>query len=249
MFPVEEYGNTGVIMGIRAEESMTRYRAVVRREKDNFIIYDNDIWEPDKRKKKGNIYKVYPIYDWKTADVWTAPKKFGWDYNRAYDVMDKAGLTPYQQRCAPPYGAEPLNNLWMFKVCFPELWEKMYNRVPGSSTAALYAKTQLYGFSGLPDKPSELSWEEAIKQEVKKFPAHQRELVAKKIRTYIKIHYKKVSDDITEEPHPETGIGWKYLYMIAIRGDFKSRRLPNAKSRGDILKEYRGESSGKNKSS
>ena len=38
LFPVEKYGRTGVVMGIRADESLTRYRAVSQRVHENYII-------------------------------------------------------------------------------------------------------------------------------------------------------------------------------------------------------------------
>ena len=114
LYPVEEYGRTACIMGIRADESLTRYRAVAQRTVENYIIHPKeeinlseavkggvDITRfPTRKLNKsgkqkmlsnnvGNFYKVYPVYDWQTADVWTAPHKFNWDYNHAYDVMEK----------------------------------------------------------------------------------------------------------------------------------------------------------------
>lgn len=239
ILPVEKYGNVCQLLGIRAQESMTRLRAVIRREKDNYIILDRDIWENCPTKIKGAVYKAYPIYDWTTEDVWTAINKFGWDYSKSYDHMDKAGLTAYQQRVAPPFGLEPMQNLWQYKVCFPDLWEKMHNRVEGASTGALYARTKLYAFGEIPEKPAGLSWEEAIKQEIQKWPPDKQKLLVKRMQTYIKMHYKRVSDKITEDPHPNTGIGWKYLYFLAVRGDFKNRKTPDARGRVKELKEYR----------
>ena len=33
-----------------------------------------------------SIYNAYPIYDWKTQDIWIANGKFGWTYNHLYDL-------------------------------------------------------------------------------------------------------------------------------------------------------------------
>src|SRR5207245_8992814 len=106
-----------------------------------------------------HITHADPIYDWTHDDVWLAPDRFGWDYNRAYDLMSKAGIPVSQQRCAPPFGEQPIRRLWSYKQCWPELWAKMVDRVPGAATAARYANTTLYGYGGKGyTKPDGQSW-------------------------------------------------------------------------------------------
>lgn len=39
-----------------------------------------------------SIYNAYPIYDWKTQDIWIANGKFGWPYNHLYDLYYQAGV-------------------------------------------------------------------------------------------------------------------------------------------------------------
>src|SRR3954469_7816083 len=132
LFRPEEYGNTVQLLGLRAAEALQRENAVRKRKGDNFIVKDYHGWG------FGNVWTAYPIYDWGTDDVWRAPARFGWDHNRAYDVMEMMGLTPHQQRCAPPYGEEPIQKLWTFQQGWPELWDKMSQRVPGAASAARY---------------------------------------------------------------------------------------------------------------
>ncbi|MGN7485295.1 DUF3440 domain-containing protein [Priestia megaterium] len=221
LFPPSEYGTTGLVMGIRAQESLSRRRAVSMKIKENYISPSTG--ETD----KGNVWKVYPIYDWYTEDVWTAPKKFGWDYNKAYDVMEKAGIKHNQQRCAPPYGEEPLGGLYLFKTCFPDIWDKMSERVPGANTASMYARTELYSFGKKAVRPEGMTWEEAINYYIKKFDESSQKLIAKRIQDEIKLHYKKTKDPILDStPHYDTGLSWDFLLMLAQRGDFKGRRSP-----------------------
>lgn len=236
IFPPKEFGTVGMVMGIRAAESITRYRAVARNRLDNYIIPWNDGYS------QGNLYKVYPIYDWSTEDVWTAPAKLGWDYNRAYDIMDKAGLSFNDQRCSPAFGEEPIRGLWVFKTCFPEVWEKMVYRVPGANTAVMYAKTELYSFGKRPDKPDDMSWEEFIKYWLEKFQGEERKFIAARIRSFIQRHYSVTNDPIIASvPHPETGISWEFLLMIAMRGDFKQRKQPHVNPPGPKREEVRRE--------
>ena len=219
LYPPRIYGTTGFILGIRADESVRRRQAVTRREHDNYI-----------NQQYTGQWVCYPIYDWSTQDVWRAPKLNGWDYNPAYDVMELAGISHSMQRIAPPYGEQPMQALWMFKVCFPDIWDRMEARVPGAATAARYARGVLYGAgvggSKLPEARGAKDWETRIMDLVAKYPDGQRQWVTKKIMQYIRGHYKHTADPITVRPHPITGISWRMLYKIAEKGDFKSRVVP-----------------------
>ena len=223
LFNPEKDGNVGIVMGIRADESLTRTRAILSgRSRD-----DVHIIKYDEGTSPGNIYKVYPIYDWSTKDVWTAPKKFGWDYNRAYDVMDKGGIRPHSQRCAPPYGEEPMRGLYQFRELWPDIWDKMQMRVEGAATAARYATTVLYSYNRNPEKPDNVAWHDFIKFWVSKHPEPYRSQVADRIRGFIQNHYNKTDEPILDKmAHPRTGVSWDFLLKIAVRGDFKNRKQP-----------------------
>jgi predicted phosphoadenosine phosphosulfate sulfurtransferase len=206
--------NTAFLMGIRASESMTRRRAVTMKKIDNFIINFGR-----------GLAKCYPIYDWQTTDVWTAPQKFGWDYNRAYDHMEMLGIGPDQQRCAPPFGEEPLGGLWVFAQAFPDIWDKMIDRAHGVAAAARYARTELYGFGGVPEKPIDSTWPEYIEWLLMKHPMDVRNSAASSVSHLIAMHYERISTPIAEKTkHPLTGISWNRLSSIAMRGDTKGRR-------------------------
>lgn len=207
-------GSTGMAMGIRAQESLTRLRAVTRKQYDNYIV-----------PVSGHVSKIYPVYDWTDEDVWTAPYLFGWDYNRAYDVMDQAGVSRHGQRCSPPFGEEPLEKLWTYHVCFPEIWDKMIDRAPGVATAARYARTELYAYRGRPEKPDGVSWVEFLHSFIEKHTPKHRKQIAQRIQYELKHHYMLTKDPIVDEaPHPLTGVSWDFLLAIAIRGDLKNRK-------------------------
>ena len=215
---------TGMILGMAARESLRRYMAVTHRSYNNFISYDS---------KSSQVLMSKPIYDWSGEDVWTAPKRFGWDFNHSYDTMTKAGVSRYHQRVCPPYGEEPVQRLWTYAQCWPELWEKMCARVPGAATAARYSRSPLYGCQGLEGWDSLKDPQEMIQSAINKWPEDLRPKIASRIEREIRNHYSKTDDTISLEDIPnenfDTGVTWKYLYMLAIRGDFKGRRKPNIK--------------------
>lgn len=218
-------GNCALIMGIRAQESLTRSRAVRMRaqgNEHNWVIKYQDV------TALGNLWKAYPIYDWKTEDVWTAPATRGWDYNISYDLQEMAGIPAHHQRCAPPFGEEPLGKLYIFATCFPDLWDKMLARVPGVGSAYRYATTELYGHRDRPEKPPGMTWPEFLTHYVVKH-GYVQPKVAHRLKFLWQQHYKKTSDPIAEKVHhPVTGISYNFLLRIAMRGDFKERAQPQS---------------------
>lgn len=236
LYPTRKYGSVGFILGIRADESVRRRQAVTRREKDNYIIDSG-----------GGQHKVYPVYDWSTQDIWRAPRIFDWDYNQGYDLMELAGISHHLQRIAPPYGEQPMQALWMFKKCFPDVWDKMAERVPGAKTAARYARGTLYGsgvgaVSAQALKENE-TWEMRIIELLSKYPDDQRRWVTKHLMQFVTRHYKRTTDPILVRAHPVTGVGWKTLHKIAEKGDFKSRVVPRlttekSKIRPAMIRQY-----------
>jgi len=238
MFPVKKYGNVGVLMGIRAQESMTRMRAVLNREKENYIIKHTSSYAGSKVVNDGNLFKVYPIYDWNTEDVWTAPKLFGWDYCEYYDILEMLGISHSSQRLGPPYGEEPMRSLDTFQETFPELWDKMINRVPGASCASRYSRTDLYGFGGS-GKPDGIPWNDYIKHLLTKHPEKDRQDIASRIKSFIEQHNSKTNNAIIlgNARHPDSGVSWSGLAQIAIRGDMKNRRNPSIKVQAPGSKE------------
>lgn len=179
-------GATAGLLGIRADESITRRKAVSNKRPENFVI---PTAEP-------RYSKVYPVYDWRTADIWRAPASLGWDYNATYDIMEMAGITAGSQRCAPPFGEEPMQNLWMWAECFPDLWDRMCERVPGAAAAARYSRTELYAFNERVEKPADLTWEEFILRTIEEHAPEVQAFIAHKIRTSIKRHHSKTADPL-----------------------------------------------------
>lgn len=224
LFPPQEYGEIGIIMGIRSEESLTRYRTILQTGEGK--RYEDYMINLKSKTALGNVWKVCPIYDMKTVDVWTAPHKFGWDYNTTYDLLEKLGLSHLAQRCAPPYGEEPMRGLWQYAIAFPDIWDKMQSRVAGAATAARYSNTELYAFGGMPDKPDDMTWKEFIDYQLMKHPEPYRSKIAKNINNFMRSHYQKTNEPLLTTHHYQTGIGWNFLLKIAIRGDYKGRQIP-----------------------
>jgi len=210
----KERGTIADVRGIRADESVRRYRSVAQQLKDNWIGLP----------RAGYSYATSPIYDWSVLDVWVAPRTFGWDYNRTYDIFALTGLSLNAQRVCPPYGEEPLGSLYLYATCWPELWHKMIARVPGAATAGRYARTELYGF-GKFDRPPGLTWREWAFRQLGLYPPALRAVIADNIAGHVRMHKKKTNrplDDVQDDPL--TGLSWRFIAMAINRGDLKDRR-------------------------
>ncbi|MXM67047.1 phosphoadenosine phosphosulfate reductase family protein [Streptomyces sp. HUCO-GS316] len=217
---------TATLMGIRAQESLIRAHAVRLRSVDNYIV-KYKIKSKDRQRAAvdpGNLWKAYPVYDWRTEDVWAAARIHGWDYNRAYDVMEMAGVGASGQRCSPAFGEEPLQKIHTYAACFPDVWARMAERVPGIGAAYRYARTELYGYGAKPPKPDGMTWPDFLRHYIAKHGDKQQK-VAARIAEVIARHYLKTPHPILPTaPHPDTGLNWSFLLTLAMRGDFKERR-------------------------
>ncbi|HXG36539.1 MAG TPA: phosphoadenosine phosphosulfate reductase family protein [Dehalococcoidia bacterium] len=70
--------STACLVGIRAGELLNRYRTLVA-DKTRFNGLGWTTW------KGGSVFNAYPLYDWRTEDIWAYHGKFGKPYNRLYD--------------------------------------------------------------------------------------------------------------------------------------------------------------------
>lgn len=148
------YGKTAVLIGLRADESLTR-RAIFtsqhRKHMHKNLVYSKTISK--------TITNFYPIYDWKASDVWTANAKQGFDYNKIYDLYYQAGLTIDQMRVASPFHLSGQENLKLYRVIDPNSWGKMVGRVNGCNFGGIYGGTSAMGWRNI-SKPEHFTWKQ-----------------------------------------------------------------------------------------
>jgi predicted phosphoadenosine phosphosulfate sulfurtransferase len=102
------------------------------------------------KKNTENTYNCYPIYDWKTEDIWIANCINEWDYNKLYDIFYKAGLSIHQMRVASPFMSESKSSLNLYRVIDPHVWATLCARVNGANFVATYGKQLNYHSFKLP---------------------------------------------------------------------------------------------------
>jgi predicted phosphoadenosine phosphosulfate sulfurtransferase len=121
-------------VGIRADESLNRFRSIARDDKPKF---EGKQWTT---QVEGIAWNIYPIYDWHTKDIWRFHGKTGLPYNRLYDRMHQAGMKISQMRICEPFGDEARKGLWLYQIVDPAMWAKVVLRCAGANTGKMYSQ-------------------------------------------------------------------------------------------------------------
>lgn len=121
------------VVGLRAQESPRRSLAIHSSK--------GHLTQPNPTTQ---VISCRPIYDWTDGDVWLAIKKFGWDYNRAYDALYKANVRRKEIRIAPPVlGPQSLHVLTAARKIWPDWFERLCNRLDGVRRVVIHGKDTL----------------------------------------------------------------------------------------------------------
>lgn len=144
-------GKTICLVGIRADESLNRFRAI-NRVKDRFM------GQPWTTNIAPDVWSGYPIYDWTVDDIWTANAKFGFPYNRLYDLFHMAGLSIHEMRVASPFNDWAIGSLKLYRVIEPSIWARMVSRVNGVNFCGIYGGTTAMGWKSI-TKPPGHTWQ------------------------------------------------------------------------------------------
>lgn len=187
-------GKTVGLVGLRADESLHRYSAIVNKRYD----YKGKKWITKGHK---NVWSASPLYDWTVEDVWIANAKFEYDYNKLYDLYHKAGLTLDQMRVASPFNEWATASLNLYRVIEPKTWTKLVGRVKGANFASIYGKTKALGYreAKLPEGHTWKSYTEFL---LSTLPEEIRENYLEKFKTSIRFWGKTgggFSDEIIKE--------------------------------------------------
>lgn len=147
-------GSTCCLIGIRTSESLNRWRTIFsedeRRRRWNGMSWTTEV--------ECGIVNAYPIAEWTTEDIWIANGKFGWDYNKLYDLYYQAGLNIDQMRVASPFIGQGQDTLKLYRVIEPHTWAKMVGRVNGVNFTGIYGGTTAMGWKSI-KLPEGHTWE------------------------------------------------------------------------------------------
>jgi len=115
-------GNVAFLTGVRASESMVRYRSVVQK------LHENYITTPYKLKRSIPLKFAKIIYDWNTNDVFKfIIEEHGAEYCEYYDL---ATLTGSNTRVGIPLHSVAIRRIGDVIATEPEFYDRLYECFP-----------------------------------------------------------------------------------------------------------------------
>ena len=115
-------GNVAFLTGVRASESMVRYRSIVQK------LHENYINTPYKLKKGIPLKFAKVIYDWNTNDVFKfIIEEHGAEYCEYYDL---AALTGSNTRVGIPLHATAIRRIGDVIATEPEFYDRLFECFP-----------------------------------------------------------------------------------------------------------------------
>lgn len=232
---------TAALVGIRADESLHRYRAIVSR-KDNLML-NNYKWTTKVTK---NLFNVYPIYDWKTEDIWVYHGKYqDKPHNRVYDQMTKAGVKLAEQRLCQPYGDDQRKGIWLYSILEPDTWNKLILRVSGVNSGALYIHENgnMTGYQYI-TKPEGHTWQSYTNLLLSTLPEKTSKHYQARFKKFIKGWQDRGYITIPDEAPHELEVkcwapSWRRMAKVIIRNDYWCKGLGQTQPFSEAYGKYK----------
>lgn len=230
---------TACLVGIRADESLNRFRTLMM----DKTTLDGRRWTT---WFGGGLYNVYPIYDWRTDDLWVwharhpeAP------YNRLYDRMHQAGLSIHQMRICQPYGDDQRKGLWLYHVIEPETWGRVVARVNGANQGALYAQESgaMLGRIRV-SKPPGHTWKSYTRFLLESMPPASREHFEIKIAQFVHWWQQRgYPNDIPDEDDAKREAAkevptWRRVCRVILKNDYWCKGLSFTQHKSESYEKY-----------
>lgn len=231
----------GAFIGIRSDESLHRYRAIVSEKKG--MMMNGRKWTTKIAK---DVYNLYPIYDWRTEDIWLFhSQRKDLCYNQVYDLMTKAGVKFSNQRLCQPFGDDQKKGLWLYHLLEADTWYKLINRVSGVNSGALYSQDHgnINGSTRI-TKPDDHTWESytnfLLRTLPKKMQDNYKERFTKFIAAWKKRGYEKIPD---EAPHDlevkQWAPSWRRMCRCILRNDYYCKGLGQTQPKSEAYEKFK----------
>lgn len=231
---------TAACVGIRADESLNRFRAVSSGSK---AMLNGWRWTT---RVEERLYNVYPIYDWRTQDIWVYhARNPSRPYNRLYDSMHLAGLTINQMRICQPYGDDQRRGLWLYHLIEPQTWYRVVARVSGANSGAQYIQEtgNVTGYNKI-SKPAGHSWESFCNLLLASLPPTTREHYEAKFRVFLsgwkgRGYVDGIPDEapkVLEDQH--WAPSWRRCCKVLLRNDYWAKGLGLQQPKSKAYQQY-----------
>lgn len=228
-------------IGIRADESLHRYRAIVSPKK--WLMYKEKKWTT---KVSNNLYNLYPIYDWKTSDIWVFHGRFkDLCYNNIYEKMLKAWVKLWDQRLCQPFWDDQKKWIWLYQILEPNTRHKLIKRVSWVNSWSLYIKERgsITGNSYI-EKPDWYTWQSYTNFLLSTMPKNTRNNYINRFKVFIAWRKKRWYTTIPDEaPHDlevaARAPSWKRMCRSILRNDYYCKWLWQTQPKSEAYIKYK----------
>jgi predicted phosphoadenosine phosphosulfate sulfurtransferase len=225
-------------VGIRSDESLNRWRTIA----GHGTKFEGRPWTNYCGR---TLYNIYPIYDWRTEDLWTYVARERCAYNQLYDRMHQAGLTLHQMRICQPYGDDQRKGLWLYHLIEPQTWGRVVARVAGANSGALYSQEtgNVQGRIKI-TKPPGHTWESFAKLLISTMPPRSKEHYENKIHQFLSWYRNRgYPNGIPDEaPHEEEASrktpSWRRVAKSLLRNDYWMKGLSFTQTKSEAYEKY-----------
>ena len=233
---------TAFFVGIRCQESYSRYMAIANGYKGTFDGYRFTT----RVCEESESFNFYPLYDWQTEDIWTYSGRHPeLPMNDVYSRMHLAGLSIDQMRICQPYGDDQRKGLWLFHLIEPETWARVVARVNGANSGSLYAQESgnINGYRRV-SKPPHLTWKEFAYLLVRSMPAKTQEHYANKVGVFLGWWTRRGYEaGIPDEGDYDLEIAkkipsWRRVVKALLRNDYWCKGIGFNQTRSDAYEKY-----------
>jgi len=229
-------------IAIRADESLHRYCAIATWDKVGLMV-DNYRWTTKVTK---HSYNIYPIYDWKTEDIWRYHAKYpDKPHNPIYDKMQMAGVKLSQQRLCQPFGDDQRRGLWLYHILEPETWYKLIARVNGANSGAIYIQENgnMTGYNKI-TKPENHTWRSFCNLLLKTMPPKTREHYTFRFRKFISGWHDRGYIEIPDEApieleNKQWAPSWRRMCKTLLRNDYWCKGLGQTQPKSEAYIRFR----------
>ena len=228
-------------IGIRSDESLHRYRAITSLKKG--LMHKGYKWTT---KISNTLFNVYPIYDWRTEDIWIYHlKNEELEYNKIYDMMTRAGVKFSNQRLCQPFGDDQKKGLWLYHLLEPDTWCKLLLRVSGVNSGALYVQ-EIGNITGASNvfKPEGHTWESYTNFLLRSLPlkmqTHYKERFVKFIAGWLQRGYKTIPDEAPHDLEVKCWApSWKRMVRCILRNDYYCKGLGQTQPKSEAYEKFK----------
>lgn len=186
---------------------------------------------------------IFPIFDWKTRDVWLYLKREKVDIPAIYLYMWQAGVGKNALRVSQFFSSDTASSLVRMNEYYPDLMERVIRREPNAYLAALYWDSEMFGRKSAKRKKAEGHTKKDYKALVMdRLTVDLHKYADTKNKLFVYTQYRRM---LVKMGHLANDKHYRLIYEALVAGDPKLRTMRAiyqgiAASYADYSKRFRG---------